>query len=203
MPPQLTWLIRHGQSASNAGQPVEGHAEVPLTPLGHAQAREVALRVERAPDRIVVSPFRRAEETAAPIRARWPAVPCETWPIGELTYLSPARCRGTTGETRRPLVAAYWERCDPDYRDGPDAESFRTFLERLRDFHARLLALDVGFALVVGHGQFFRGYLHALASDFTVSPDWMRAYREHETTQPLANCAVVPLTREVMQRSRS
>ena len=33
-------------------------------------------------------------------------------------------------------------RCDPDYCDGPDAESFRSFMARLRDFHGRLLALD-------------------------------------------------------------
>ena len=28
MPPALTWLVRHGQSASNAGLPAVGHGEV-------------------------------------------------------------------------------------------------------------------------------------------------------------------------------
>ena len=51
MPPALTWLVRHGQSASNAGLPAVGHGEVPLTALGREQAREVARRVDRQPDR--------------------------------------------------------------------------------------------------------------------------------------------------------
>ena len=68
MPPALTWLVRHGQSASNAGLPAVGHGEVPLTALGREQAREVARRVDRQPDLLIVSPFLRAQETAAPMQ---------------------------------------------------------------------------------------------------------------------------------------
>ncbi len=57
MPPALTWLVRHGQSTSNAGLPATGHGEVPLTELGQQQAREVADLVQRQPDLLVVSPF--------------------------------------------------------------------------------------------------------------------------------------------------
>ncbi len=194
MPPSVTWLIRHGQSASNAGLPAAGFGEVPLTALGRRQAHDVADRIERQPDLLVVSSFLRAIETAEPIRARWPLSPCETWPIHELTYLSPARCRGMIAETRRPLVEAYWRRCDPDYRDGPDAESFRSFMTRLLDFHRRLLSLDGDFVVVVGHGQFFSGYLLGLDEGFEVSADWMRRYRAAETARPIANGEVIELT---------
>ena len=175
--PALTWLVRHGQSASNAGLPTVGHAEVPLTALGQEQAREVAHRVGLQPNLLIVSPFLRAHETAAPIRERWPGTPCEVWPIQELTYLSPARCRGTTADIRRPWIEAYWQRCDPDYLDGPDAESFRSFMLRLGDFHRRLSALGSGFVIAVGHGQFFRAYLWGRDRDFAVGPQWMREYR--------------------------
>ena len=40
MPPAVTWLIRHGQSTANAGLPSADYEEVPLTALGHRQARE-------------------------------------------------------------------------------------------------------------------------------------------------------------------
>ena len=193
MPPAVTWLVRHGQSTSNAGQPAAGHGEVALTALGHEQALTVAGRVDRQPDLLIVSPFLRAQETAAPIRARWPKTPCETWPIGELTYLSPTRCRGTTADMRRPWVEEYWRRCDADYLDGPDAESFRTFTERLGDFHRRLLALDGGFAIAVGHGQFFRAYLMAQHEGFGGTADWMKRYRLAETAQPMANGEIVEL----------
>jgi broad specificity phosphatase PhoE len=193
VPPAVTWLIRHGQSTSNAGLPAVGHGEVPLTALGLEQAREVARRVERLPDLLIMSPFLRAQATAESIRARWPSTPCETWPIHELTYLSPQRCRGTTADTRRPWVEEYWRRCDPDHCDGPDAESFRAFVGRLRDFHRRLLALDGGFVIAVGHGQFFRAYLMAKNEGFAGTADWMQRYRWAETALPMANGEVIEL----------
>jgi len=193
VPPALTWLVRHGQSASNAGLPAVGHGEVPLTALGQEQAREVARRVNRQPDRLIVSPFLRTQETAAPIRERWPRTPCEVWPIQELTYLSPARCKGTTADVRRPWIEAYWRGCDPDYLDGPDAESFRAFMARLGDFDSRLSALDGDFAIAVGHGQFFRAYLWGRDRGFAVTPEWMRDYRSAETSQPMANGEIIEL----------
>jgi len=193
VPPAVIWLIRHGQSTANAGLPSIGYEEVPLTALGHRQAQELASRVERQPDLLIVSPFLRAKETAAPIRERWPGSPCEVWPIQELTYLSPERCRGTTPEIRKPWIEAYWRRCDPEYRDGPDAESFAAFMTRLRDFHRRLSAVDGGFVVAVGHGQFFRAYLLSRGASFAATAEWMKAYRAGETAQPMANCEVIEL----------
>jgi broad specificity phosphatase PhoE len=193
VPPSLTWLVRHGQSASNAGLPAVGHAETPLTALGQQQARAVALRVDRRPDLLIVSPFLRAQDTARPIGERWPDMPREIWPIGELTYLSPERCRGTTPDIRRPWIETYWRRCDPDYLDGPDAESFGTFMGRLRDFDRRLAALGGDFVIIVGHGQFFRAYLWGRDKDFAVAPQRMREYRLAETAQPMANGEVIEL----------
>ena len=196
MPPALTWLLRHGQSTTNAGLPATGFGEVLLTDLGHQQARDAANRVQRQPDMLIVSPFLRAHATAAPIRARWPLARCEIWPIHELTYLSPARCHGSTVEMRRPLVEAYWRDCDPDYVDGPDAESFRAFMTRLLEFHRRLLSVDGDFVVVVGHGQFFRAYLLGQNEGFTATSNWMKRYRSEETARPMANCEIVELTGE-------
>ena len=194
MPPALIWLVRHGESTSNAGLPTDGQDEVPLTARGHQQAREVAALIQRRPDLLIVSPYLRARATAEPMIERWPLTRCETWPIHELTYLSPARCRGTTAETRRPLIEAYWQRCDPDYRDGPDAESFRSFMTRLADFHQRLLAVDGDFVVIVGHGQFFRAYLFGQSEGFAVSAEWMKRYRTEETARPMENCEIIEFT---------
>jgi broad specificity phosphatase PhoE len=203
VPPVTIWLVRHGQSAANAGLPTEGHGDVPLTELGRQQACAVARRVERRPDLLIVSPFLRACATCEPIQARWPATRRETWPIQELTYLSPARCAGTTSATRRPLVDAYWRLCDPHYVDGSDAESFSAFSSRLRDFHQRLLALDCAYVIAVGHGQFFRAYTMCLTDGFTVTPEWMARYRIVETGNPMANCEIIELSGEALGRAAS
>lgn len=202
VPPALTWLIRHGQSASNAGLPATGHDDVPLTELGLMQARALVDRLRQPPDLLILSPFLRARATAEPILARWPDTRCETWPIQELTYLSPARCVGTTSATRRPWIDDYWQRCDPDYCDAADAESFAAFLGRLRDFHRRLLALDARFVVAVGHGQFFCAYLIALDKGFEGSAQWMRDYRLNETARPMANCEVIELDAGALLRAR-
>jgi broad specificity phosphatase PhoE len=201
--PPVIWLVRHGQSAANAGLPTEGHGDVPLTELGRQQACAMARRVERRPDLLIVSPFLRACATCEPIQARWPATRRETWPIQELTYLSPARCAGTTSATRRPLVDAYWRLCDPHYVDGSDAESFSAFSSRLRDFHQRLLALDCAYVIAVGHGQFFRAYTMCLTDGFTVTPEWMARYRIVETGNPMANCEIIELSGEAVGRAAS
>jgi broad specificity phosphatase PhoE len=198
VPPALTWLIRHGESTSNAGLPTTGYGGIPLTARGQQQARDVADRIQRQPDLLVTSAFLRATATAEPVRERWPLTRCETWPIQELTYLSPARCRGTTAEMRRPWVETYWRRCDPDYQDGPDAESFRSFMGRLHDFHHRLLALGDGFVVVIGHGQFFRAYQLGQRKGFAVSAEWMKDYRSAETARPMANCEIIALTGEAL-----
>jgi broad specificity phosphatase PhoE len=199
MPPAVTWLVRHGQSAANAGLPTPGQEEVPLTPLGLQQAAALAQRIDRAPTLIVVSPFLRARATAAPILQRWPAAHCETWPIQELTYLSPARCRGTTPETRRPMVAEYWKRGDPDYLDASDAETFRSFVERLRQFHQRLAVIDGGFVVAVGHGQFFRGYTVAMAEGFDPTAAWMSNFRASEVANPIANGEIIEVSGEAVR----
>ena len=195
MSPRVTWLIRHGQSYANAGLPASlDHGEVALTPLGVAQAEAVAARVEQCPDLLVISPYLRAAASAEPIRLRWPAVKLETWPINELTYLSPARCAGTTVESRRPMAEAYWQRCDPFYRDGPDAETFAEFMQRIGAFRQRLIGLTGDFATVVGHGQFFRAFLEGI-DRWDPTPESMQRFRRNETSRPIANGEVIVLER--------
>jgi broad specificity phosphatase PhoE len=193
MPPLTTWLVRHGQSTANAGLPTADAGEAPLTELGRRQAIAAARRVDRRPDLIVVSPFRRARETAAPLIDLWPDVRQESWPIQEVTYLSPVLCEYTTVDTRKPMVADYWRRLDPDYVHGPGAESFAAFIDRLVAFHDRLAALDEDFVVVFGHGQFFRAFTHGLEVGFQATADWMRRYRRVETSTPMVNGETIEL----------
>jgi broad specificity phosphatase PhoE len=75
----LQYLVRHGESVSNLEGRVQGQADVELSDLGRAQARQVAAWSRTlsaspavAPARIGEvwsSPLRRARETAAEIAA--------------------------------------------------------------------------------------------------------------------------------------
>lgn len=193
MPPLTLWLVRHGQSTANAGQPADDPMRTALTSLGHEQALAASLRIDQVPDMLVVSPMRRAAQTADAFAARWPQVPREVWPIGEYTYLSPARCEGTTAADRRAWVGGYWDRCDPEHVDGPGAESFAAFMGRVKAFHGRLQALGASRIVAVGHGQFFRAYMQGMAGGFAATAQAMRSFRAAEVASPMANGEVVEI----------
>jgi hypothetical protein len=56
-----------------------------------------------------------------------------------------------------------------------------------------LSAVDGGFVVAVGHGQFFRAYLLSRGGSFAATPELMKGYRAAETAQPIANCEVIEL----------
>lgn len=145
-------FLRHAESAANAGLPTSDPGEIPLTEAGRLAANVAALDYEGPPpDLIVVSPFRRAQETAAPFRRRFAMALMEEWPVQEFTYLSPARFGASTAEERRPSVESYWKTATPETNDGPGAESFQDFIGRVQTAMANLRGRSEQSVLVVCH----------------------------------------------------
>jgi probable phosphoglycerate mutase len=150
-------LVRHGQSVTNAGGRAADQVSNPLTELGRAQSREFADRFDCRPTLFVTSPFLRAQQTAEPLRQRFPDVPAEEWPIQEFSFLNPLLYKGTSEADRESHVVAYWQREDPAYNDSAEAESFTLFLGRARETVRRLAARDPGGCIVVfTHGFFMQ-----------------------------------------------
>ena len=150
-------FLRHGQSTGNAGIPAYDLALLELTELGWSQAREVAAKWIETPSLIVTSPYRRAQQTAAPTIERFPNVAVEMWLIQEFTYLQPSRWNGTLSSERMPAIERYWAEADPEYCDGEGAESFGTLLQRAEGALARLAAMpEDALVYVFSHGQFIQ-----------------------------------------------
>jgi 2,3-bisphosphoglycerate-dependent phosphoglycerate mutase len=156
-------FVRHGQSLANSGGRTTDHDTNPLTELGLSQAKSFAERVDCRPTLIVTSPFLRAQQTAEPLRERFPDVPVEVWPIQEFTFLEPSHHRNTSEADRDPYVSSYWQREDAAYVDGPGAESFTAFLDRAREAIRRLVdrehaKKDSGGGCIVlfSHGYFMQ-----------------------------------------------
>jgi broad specificity phosphatase PhoE len=155
-------FVRHGQSLANSGGKTADHDTNPLTELGRAQAKGFAERLECRPTLIITSPFLRAQQTAEPLRQRFPDVPVEEWPIQEFTFLEPSLHRNTSEVDRDPHVSTYWQRGDAAYVSGPGAESFSSFLDRAREAIRRLVdrglvSRDAGGCIVIfSHGYFMQ-----------------------------------------------
>jgi broad specificity phosphatase PhoE len=129
-------LLRHGEpdwTPRGASVPDPG-----LTPHGHAQARAAAARIAAAGvDAIYVSPYQRAQETAAPLARATGVAPVTLPGLAEIGVSvdglsQDAVDRYFTEASQRPL-ADHWA-------GWPGAETFRDFHTRVTAALAELLA---------------------------------------------------------------
>ena len=186
-------LVRHAESAANAGLVSSDPGLIPLTEKGWVQAMAFAQTITEAPAIIITSPFSRAVDTSSPTAALFPSVPVEQLDIGEFTYLDPASCVGTTAGDRKARVDAFWHRADPDYLDGPGAESFSGFIHRTAVALERLRGLD-GSAIVFGHGQVMQAMRWLLQrSPEVIDSETMRDFRQYDLDNPISNCESIAL----------
>jgi probable phosphoglycerate mutase len=172
------WLIRHAESESNSGLPTNDPSSINITAKGKLEAQAVANYFSETPSLIVTSPYIRTKQTAVPVLKRFPNVPTEEWPIQEFTYLDSPRYVGTTNSQRSPMATAYWERCDPEYCDGPDSESFANLIARIRHFKGQIVDRNEKFVAVFTHGLFVRILLWTLfAPHMPINMEYMRQSR--------------------------
>jgi broad specificity phosphatase PhoE len=185
-------LIRHGESVSDAGQPSSDPETIELTETGRKQSLQLAQRWSEAPELIVTSSFVRSQQTAAPFCARFPLVPVEIWGVHEFIFINlKSSGAATTREERRPLVNAYWNRCDPDEKHS-NAESFREFWNRVAAFHRQLEELAGKSVVVLSHGFTMRAFAYGHNHGFeTCSRELMRAVYAWQPPEPYVNTCVV------------
>jgi broad specificity phosphatase PhoE len=187
------FLIRHGESESNAGLPSADPGSAPLTKVGHQQARQVAQVLADAPALIVTSSYLRARQTAQPTISRFPAAAYQEWPVHEFSYLGELHGRTTTPQERQPYAQAYWDRADPHHASR-GAESFTGLLGRTTDLLSRLSAQRSGPVVVFTHGLFMRAVAWSMLTGITTADqDQMRAFRRFANHYLIPNAGVTEL----------
>ena len=152
-------LLRHAQSEFNLHFTVSrrdpGIIDPKLTPLGHRQAREAALRLAGRPiRRIIVSPYTRALQTAAPIARALGDVKVIVNPIVRERYAFAC----DVGSPRTELARA-WPGLDFSHIDEiwwpPVEEPAEGIAGRAALFRAEMAALpDWSDTLVISHWGF-------------------------------------------------
>ncbi|MFQ5399171.1 MAG: histidine phosphatase family protein [Anaerolineae bacterium] len=186
------WFIRHGESTSNANLRTTHPADSPLTPQGEREAKSIAASFDHRPDLLIVSPYLRARQTAAPTVARFHPIPQEHWPVQEFTFLAPIRYLNTTGTERIPFARDYWQRNDPQYKDGGEGESFAELMDRVQHVLARLRHPPAPFTAVFSHGLFLGALLWSiLTGTAEVSPESMERYHYFVRSIHLPNGAII------------
>lgn len=102
-------MVRHGESEGNRDRRFTISPDVPLTELGHQQARKAAERIAKRfrPERIISSPYRRARQTSEIIAGEL-GLPIEV--IHDLHERDLGALKGESYDLLRELVQQ-----DPDY----------------------------------------------------------------------------------------
>jgi broad specificity phosphatase PhoE len=113
----LVHLVRHGRAA--AGWDID--PDPGLDSLGQAQAEELATRLGSGPAApIVTSPFRRCQETAAPLARRWGVTPSVEPLVGELPS-PPGVPMGERTAWLRRATTGTWSDLGSQYMEYRDA----------------------------------------------------------------------------------
>ena len=156
------WFIRHAESESNAGLPINSPGDINITDKGKEQAEKIAEFINQEPNLIVTSPYKRTSQTAKPTLEKFPDVIQEIWPIQEFTYLSKEHYDNSTSSQRYPAARKYFQKGDSDLILGEGAESFNQFLQRVNITKRKINSLEVDFTIIFGHGWFMRALFWAM-----------------------------------------
>ncbi len=160
----LITLIRHGQTTWNADGRWQGHADVPLSPVGEQQAQELAARLVADSavrfDRVYTSDLQRAAHTAAAVAAAL-GVPLHPLPALREVHL------GTwSGLTSAEIRARYGDAAlDHSFagRRGEHGETEAEFSGRITAALTEIAAQHPGEHIaVVSHGGSIRAALQYL-----------------------------------------
>ena len=187
------WFIRHGESRSNAGEVAVDRGSTRLTDKGEEQAKAAALKITKQPDLIVVTPYIRTQQTAQPLRERYPNVPCETWDLFEFSALSDENYVNRTWTQRTPTMRALWEANDPDYVDGPGAESFSGMVGRINTALKRLHEYKNKFILVYAHGYIIQTTRLMLGKPGLSAKELMKLIPYYMEHSPIENGSILRL----------
>lgn len=147
-------LWRHGQTAWNAQNRFQGHADIELDDVGRAQAARAASMLQQLkPDRIVTSDLRRARQTADALASLVGAEVTVDARLRETSYSSWEGMTAAEIDERYPGARDAW-RAGGEARPGGDgelrAEVGARVAEALREHVAELAAGEL--LVVASHG---------------------------------------------------
>ncbi len=155
------YLVRHGTTAANSADLLQGRTDHPLSPVGLAEAERIALHLrERNVEALFCSTMTRARQTAEAIGR---ACDLLQQPLAELVEIDLGEWEGRPYTDLKGLpddFFARWKK-DPALRI-PGGESFLDVTRRVEAGLARVLAGGERVVVLVGHATVNRAALGVL-----------------------------------------
>ncbi len=195
------YIVRHGQSHTNAGGKAMPNADIPLTELGQQQAVAVAdwllQTTDKHIDSIGVSKYLRTQQTAQPLVEKTALTPTIIEGLQEFNYLCFETIKGKTVKERMQIAERYWLEQTPNFIDGGDdteAESFAMFVQRTQKVLTHLQTLEDGTHVLYTHGLWISMLIWIILAQPTDSNQAMQNFRQFELSIRAKNCEVFLLS---------
>lgn len=146
-------LVRHGETDWNRELRFQGHVDIPLNAIGHAQAQRLATRLANEPvHQLYQSDLQRAMQTAAPSALSLGLSGLSDAALREQNFGRVDGMRVDDIQRDFPQEWAQWVRFQEDYAM-PQGETPRQFHARVMDALQRIALAHAGQRLlVVTHG---------------------------------------------------
>lgn len=182
-------FIRHAQSMGNIGHRSKDIQSIDLSEYGYQQAKDLIHQIPYIPDTIIHSTYIRTKLTADPIINHYNITNIKEWDdLKELTYLCGKTWAYSNHDEREPAINNFWNKCDPDYRDG-ESETFNETLNRVKSTIKKLDELEEEKILVFTHGQFLQ--IIGLYLRIGDNPkEIMSKFRETDMKHPIKNAGI-------------
>ena len=155
-------LVRHGTTAYNEADRMQGQIDIPLSDRGRREIEALAERLrDVAYDLVVHSPLKRAEETARIIAGHRRGVRWQVYP--EFTEIDLGRWEGQIYSETVAREAEFYQRWLTDeHCPVPEGESFFQVSRRAKAGVDRLWQEKAQTVLICGHATVNRGILASL-----------------------------------------
>ncbi len=158
----LMYLVRHGETTSNAEGRIQGQCDTPLSPLGIRQGAALAAAFRSVPlDAVFASPLSRALDTAKPLAE---ALNLKVHTDDRLMELNAGIFQGllwSEVQSGFPDEALRWKNQDPDFVI-PGGESRRLLMDRGRAALEAIRGANFARVAVVAHGGILAAALKSL-----------------------------------------
>lgn len=173
----LLIALRHGETAWNAEQRIQGQLDTPLNETGRWQAERLGQALADADvQAIYSSDLQRARDTAAPLAQRM-GLPVQTDPaLRERHFGQWQGSRYPELEQQYPEQTLAWRRRDPDFGP-PGGETLAAFHERALAAYTRLAQAHAGQTVAVfAHGGLLDSLYRAATGQALQAPrSWLCA----------------------------
>lgn len=188
------YLIRHAQSESNAGVAIRPNSQINITNYGKTQAEQLAnwllSNIDKPVNGVFISPYIRTAQTAEPYLTQTKQQATVIDDLYEFNYFDFEHIKELTFTQLVTKADNYWQTEDIDFQDSENTDSYRQFIQRVRNVRQLFQQLPDGCYVIFTHGMWIGMLLWQLLHNDSKRIENMHKFRDFELSIRPKNCEV-------------